>query len=92
MTKIININGQRFALPEGMTAKDIQALAGFLLMLTPVSNDYDWDTSSYLHYLDERSAQVQIENLQLADRAEAKAQSEASYLRHKAKKEAATAE
>lgn len=88
MTKVININGQRFALPEGMSAKDIQALGGFLLALLPLEQDYDYDKREYMHSLSDRSAQVQLENVELADRAEAKAQSTSSYERYQVKREA----
>jgi hypothetical protein len=42
--QIIEINGNRFALPAGMATKDIQALAGFLLTLQQV--DYHYLTES----------------------------------------------
>ena len=38
--KTIEINGTRFALPAGITTKDVQALAGFLLTLEQV--EYHW--------------------------------------------------
>ena len=92
MQKVININGQRFALPEGMTAKEVQALAGFLFSLLPVESDYDYDRKEYLHSMSERGAQVQLETAVLMDRATAQAQSRASYDRYlKAKAEAAAA-
>jgi hypothetical protein len=39
-TQIIEINGNRFALPAGITTKDVQALAGFLLTLQQVDYHY----------------------------------------------------
>ena len=94
MTKVININGQRFALPDGMTAKEVQALAGFLFSLHPVEADYDYDRKEYLHSASERGAQVQLESVVLMDRATAQAQSRTSYDRYldnKKKAEAAAA-
>jgi len=38
--QIIEINGNRFALPAGMATKDVQALAGFLLTLQQVDYHY----------------------------------------------------
>jgi hypothetical protein len=94
MTKVININGQRFVLPAGMAAKDIQALAGFLLALVPVEADYDYDRKEYLYSPADRGAQVQLETLDLIDRATARTQSTQSYDRYldnKKKAEAAAA-
>ena len=48
--KTININGNNFALPEGMSAKDIQALAGFLCTLSEVGREYDYDTGESIHF------------------------------------------
>lgn len=42
--QIIEINGNRFALPAGMATKDIQALAGFLLTLQQVDYHYLTET------------------------------------------------
>ena len=91
MTKVININGQRFVLPAGMATKDIQSLAGFLLALVPVEADYDYDNREYLYSPADRGAQVQLETLDLIDRATARTQSTQSYDRHLAKKAEAAA-
>lgn len=88
MTKVININGQRFVLPEGMSSKDIQALAGFLLTLTAVQSEYNWDTSEYMNFASDRGAEVRIESVDLMDRAVATAQHRDSYQRHCEKKAA----
>lgn len=88
MTKVIRINSDRFVLPETMSSKDIQALAGFLFTLQTVGNEYDYDTGSYLHYAGSCAA-VQLEEVQLMTKAEAEAQSTASRKAYEAKREAA---
>jgi hypothetical protein len=88
MTKVISINGSRFALPEGMLPKDVQALAGFLVTLTPVSTEYDYDTSDYLSHLATQGTEVRVDTVQLVDRAAAKQQHEESYARYRAKRDA----
>jgi len=88
MTKVIRINSERFVLPESMSTKDIQALAGFLCTLHTVGNDYDYDSSSYLHYAGP-GAQVQLEEVDLLTKAESEAQSTASRKAYEAKREAA---
>ena len=88
MTKIININGTMFAMPEGMSAKDVQALAGFLITLVPVQAEYDWDTSDYLHYISSRGVEVRLDTADLMDKAEAQARSKTSRERYEARRAA----
>ena len=88
MTKVISINGSRFALPEGMQSKDIQALAGFLVTLTPVSQEYDYDTSSYVSFLASQGTEVRVDTVELVDRAAALKQHEESLARYRAKRDA----
>ena len=88
MVKVISINGSRFALPEGMAAKDVQALAGFLVTLTPVHNEYDYDSSDYQSFLASQGTEVRVDTVELVDRAAAKKQHEESYARYKAKRDA----
>jgi len=88
MTKVISINGSRFALPEGMAAKDVQALAGFLVTLTPVHSEYDYDSSDYQSFLASQGTEVRVDTVELVDRAAAKKQHEESYARYKAKRDA----
>lgn len=88
MTKIISINGSRFALPEGMSAKDIQALAGFLITLTPVNQEYDYDSSDYLSFLSKNGTEVRVDTVQLLDRDAALAQHRDSLARYRAKRDA----
>ena len=85
--KTISINGNAFALPEGMSAKDIQSLAGFLCALTTVRNDYNYDTSAYLHSLGD-GVQVQVAEREMISREEAQTIEKESRAKYLAKREA----
>jgi hypothetical protein len=87
MTKVIRINSERFVLPESMSTKDIQALAGFLFTLNSVGNEYNYNTSSYMHYAGQCAA-VQLEDLELVTKAEAEEQSNTSRKAYEARREA----
>ena len=91
MTKIISINGSRFALPEGMGGKDVQALAGLLVTLTPVSQEYDYDASDYMSFEAKQGTEVRVDTVQLMDREAAQAQHRDSLARYRAKQDAAKA-
>lgn len=88
MTKVISINGTLFALPDGMAAKDVQALAGFLISLTPVQSEYDYDNSDYMYYASPRGVEVRLDNLALLDMTEAQARNKAGRERYEAKRAA----
>jgi hypothetical protein len=88
MTKVITINGQRFMLPDNMSTKEIQALAGFLLTLTPVDYEYLIDIGRSVYFASDRSAEVRLESLQLVTKADAEAQAKASREAYDAKKTA----
>jgi len=88
MAKVIRINSERFVLPEGMSTKDIQALAGFLFTLHSVGNEYNYDNGSYMHYAGQCAA-VQLEEVELLTKDEAEAQGTASRKAYEAKREAA---
>lgn len=91
MNRIITINGNRFMLPESMSTKEIQALAGFLLTLTPVEYEYLIDSGRSVYYTSDRSAEVRLESLQLVSKADAEAQAKASREAYDAKKAAKAA-
>lgn len=87
--KVISINGQRFALPADMSNKDVQALAGFLVTLQPVAQEYDYDSSEYLSYSTGTGAEVRVDNESaLISKAEAQQKHRDSYERYKAKRDA----
>lgn len=85
MAKIINICGTRFALPEGMTNKEIQALAGFLVTLTKVDSEYCWGSGDNFAYAQE-GASVSLDEQVLMTKAEAKAAASKSRADYEAKK------
>ena len=93
-SKVLNISGNRFALPEGMSTKDIQALVGFLATFRSVGSEYDYITSNQSHYVG-NFVSVQLEDMELGNKAEVKAAADKSYAdykaREKAKEEAAAA-
>jgi hypothetical protein len=86
-TKTISINGNMFALPEGMTSKDVQSLAGFLCTLCTVRNDYNYDSSTYMYSLGE-GVQVQVADRDMLSKEEAQTIESESRARYKAKREA----
>lgn len=88
MTKIICISGTQFALPEGMSTKDIQALAGFLISLTPVNAEYNWENGEYMHYLSAKGVEVRVDEADLITKEEAKAQSTKSREAYEARRAA----
>ena len=90
MAKIISISGTRFALPEGMTNKEIQALVGSMVILTKLDYEYCWGTGENFFYACE-GATVSIDDQALMTKAEAKAAAAKSKAEYEAK-EAAKAE
>jgi len=85
--KTISISGNMFALPEGMPAKDIQSLAGFLCSLSQVRNDYNYDNSTYVHSLGD-GVLVQIADRDLISKEEASIIEKESRARYQAKRKA----
>ena len=90
MTKIITIDGSKYALPEGMAIKDVQALAGFLITLTKIDYEYCYgqDESQFYAY---NGAQVSIGEQDLVTRAEAKAKATKSREEYETRKAAEAA-
>jgi hypothetical protein len=91
MAKIITIDSNKYQLPEGMTSKDIQSLAGFLVTLTRVDYEYCYGIEESAYYAKE-GAQVSIGDQELVTKAEAKARSDkgrAAYDARKAAEQAA---
>jgi hypothetical protein len=88
--KVISISGSRFVLPEGMSTKDIQALAGFLATLTTVSNEYNYVTSEYMYYMNV-GATIQLEDVELMSKAEVLAVEKKTRAEYTAQRDAAKA-
>jgi len=86
-TKTISINGNVFALPEGMAAKDVQSLAGFLCALTQVRTEYNYDSSTYLCSLGD-GVQVQLADREMISKEEAITLGAESRARYQAKRDA----
>ena len=84
--KTISIHGARFAIPADMTTKDLQILAGLLVTLVPVSQEYDYDRREYMHYLSTAGNEVQLSALEIKTVEEAKQQNKESYERYEAKR------
>jgi hypothetical protein len=85
--KVICINSYRFALPEGMSTKDIQSLAGFITSLTSVDCAYNWSNGDNMYYAG-RGATVQLEDVELVPKAEAEAAEKRTRAEYTAKREA----
>jgi hypothetical protein len=90
MSKIITIDGNRYIMPEGMTTKDTQALAGMLISLVKVEHCYLYPNYDSLFYAGE-GVQVGVSTATLMTKEEAKAKSAASREAEDAKKAAAPA-
>jgi hypothetical protein len=87
MNKIITIDSSRYILPEGMTTKDIQALAGMLISLTKVEHCYLYPNYDSLFYAGE-GVQVGVSTATLMTKEEARAKSEQSKVQEEARKAA----
>jgi hypothetical protein len=90
MAKIITIDSTRFVLPEGMTNKEIQSLAGLLITLVKVEHSYLYPSYDSLFYAGE-GVQVGVSTVELMTKEEAKAKSAASREAEDAKKAALAA-
>jgi hypothetical protein len=88
--KMITIDNNRYVLPEGITTKEVQALAGMLISLIKVEHCYIYPSYESLFYPGE-GVQVGVTAVTLMTKEEAKAKSAASREAEDAKK-AATAE
>ena len=87
MTKVITLDGQRYALPDGMPSKDVQALAGFLITLTKVDSEWSWSSGDETNwYYPTTGASISVEDMALTTRAEAKTKSATARADYEAKK------
>jgi len=87
MAKVITIDNTRFVLPEGMTNKEIQSLAGLLITLVKVDSCYLYPNYDNLFYAGE-GVQVGVANVELMTKEEARAKSDQSREAYEAKKAA----
>jgi hypothetical protein len=87
MAKVITIDGTRFVLPEGMTSKEIQTLAGMLISLVKIESCYEYPNYDSLFYAGE-GVQVGVATATLMTKEEARAKSKESRDQFEAKKAA----
>ena len=87
VVKTLCINGQRFALPDGMSQKEIATLAGQLISLEVVRQEYDYDRSEYMSYIDGGS-DIKVETVQVWTKDAARDQHAQSYAAYRAKRDA----
>ena len=85
--KTLSLNGTSYALPEGMAAKDIQALAGFLVTLTKVDYEWMYGQEESLYFANE-GAKVSIDQYDLVSKEEAKTRAAVAREAYQAKKDA----
>ena len=85
--KVIVIDNNRFALPDGMAANDIQSLAGFLCSLTTVGNEYNYDASEYVYY-DNGGVSIRVSECEVMTKAAAQELGDQSRARYQAKRDA----
>ena len=85
--KTIVIDNNRYALPDGMAAKDIQALAGFLCSLVTLGTEYNYDDSEYVYY-DNGGVSIRISECELLTKAAARDLGDQSRERYQARRAA----
>ena len=84
--KILTIDSNRYVLPTDMAAKDIQALAGFLVTLTKVDYEWMYGQQESLYFANE-GAKVSIDQMDLVTKEEAKTKAAAARDVYQAKKD-----
>ena len=84
--KILTIDSNRYVLPTDMAAKDIQALAGFLVTLTKVDYEWMYGQQESLYFANE-GAKVSIDQMDLVSKEEAKTKAATARDVYQAKKD-----
>ena len=84
--KILTIDSNRYVLPTDMAAKDIQALAGFLVTLTKVDYEWMYGQQESLYFANE-GAKVSIDQMDLVSKEEAKTRAATAREVYQAKKD-----
>lgn len=84
--RILTIDSNRYVLPTDMAAKDIQALAGFLVTLTKVDYEWMYGQGDSLYFANE-GANISISQLDLVTKEEAKTKAAAARDVYQAKKD-----
>ena len=83
--RILTIDNNRYVLPMDMAAKDIQALAGFLVTLTKVDYEWMYGQGDSLYFPAE-GASVSISQMELVSKEEAKTRAAVARSAYEAKK------
>ena len=86
MKTVITIYGNKFGLPEGIPAKDLRELIGFLHNLTVIGTQYDWENSQDLCMYDNGPVTIRVSQEEIIDKAEARRLGKESQDRYEAKK------
>ena len=84
---VITLDGNKFGLPEGIPAKDLRELIGFLHSMTVIGTQYDWEQCQDLCAYDNGPVTIKVSKEQLVDKAEARRLGKESQDRYEAKKE-----
>jgi hypothetical protein len=85
---VISIDGNKFALPEGIPAKDVRELIGFLHNLSSVNSQYDWENCQDLCLYVQGPVTISVSQEEVTDKAEARRLGKESQDRYEAKKAA----
>ena len=84
---VITIDGNKFGLPEGIPAKDLRELIGFLHSMIVIGTQYDWEQCQDLCAYDNGPVTIKVSKEQLVDKAETRRLGKESQDRYEAKKE-----
>jgi hypothetical protein len=85
---VISIDGNKFALPDNIPAKDVRELIGFLHNLSVVNTQYDWENSQDLCLYVSGPVTISVSQEDITDKAEARRLGRESQDRYEAKKAA----
>jgi hypothetical protein len=85
--KTISINGSLFLIPETMTVREVQQLAGALVTLTVIQSEYSYSDSGYMYYAAD-GAEVKIKDTDLVTKQEAQDRSSEGRKVYQAKQDA----
>jgi hypothetical protein len=88
MKTVITIDGNKFGLPDNISAKDLRELIGFLHGLTSIGTQYDWENSQDLCMYDNGPVTIRVSQEQITDKAEARRLGKESQDRYETKKAA----
>jgi hypothetical protein len=88
MKTVITIDGNKFGLPDSISAKDLRELIGFLHSLTVIGSQYDWEQGQDLCLYDNGPVTIRVSQEEIIDKAEARRLGKESQDRYETKKAA----